>query len=423
MRFLTLILLLFTLPALAQQANNVPREKLYVHLDKSTYALSDTIWFKAYLTDASLHSASELSGLIYTELINSATGQTVEKKSLPTALGLTWGSFALNPNNFRSGNYTFRAYTNWMQNFGDTHFFKKEIKIVSLVDESMATAAKKQELAIDIQFLPEGGTFIAGMPQRMAYKAINTNGKGILVQGEILDSKNNKVVDFQSNALGMGYINLLPSTGETYSAIVKYGDLVKNINLPKPQQNRTILQVNNSYSRDSIKITAYSSVLSDQEISILGQSRGIVCFTSKIKFNTNIKFIYIPKSAFPTGVSQILLKEGTKTLNERSFFINRKDELKLNLNTSNLSYGTRDSIPIQLSVVDAKGKPIEGSFSMAITDDGQVVKDSVNDATILSYLLLTSDLKGEIEKPGYYFSQFNEQKHNDLEVLMLTKAG
>lgn len=421
MRFIPLLLLIFSFSAVAQQAA-LPREKLYVHFDKSTYTVTDTVWFKGYLTEASTHAASTLSGLIYTELINSTTGEIVQQLSLPTAMGLTWGSFVLNPEKYKPGKYTFRAYTNWMQNFGETHFFTKEINLISLTSEGGSANPLQNLQDIDIQFLPEGGKFMSGVSQRMAFKAIDANGKGIKLQGEIVDSKQNKLIDFETNALGMGYTNLLPSNGDSYKAIVKYGVFSKEVDLPKPQQSGTLIQVTNHHRKDSIKITVYASQTSDQELSLIGQTRGQTHFKSTIKFNTNIKFIYIPKNVFPTGVSQILLKEGNKTLNERNFFINRNDELKVSLNTTSESYGSRDSIPIQLNVMDGKGNPIEGSFSMAITDDGQVARDSLNDASILSYLLLSSDLKGEIEKPGYYFHQQNEQKHNDLDALMLTQG-
>lgn len=433
MRLILFFFVLYCLPSYGQKdydsiRNTAPREKLYIHFDKSTYALTDTIWFKAYLTDASTHASSALSGLIYTELINPGTGEVVQRLSLPTQMGLTWGSFALNPNKFKPGNYIFRAYTNWMQNFGDTHFFKKEFKIVNLVSEQLPiikksdTSLKQRLQDIDLQFLPEGGKWIAGMPQKLAFKAIDASGTGIAVHGTILDSKKEKVIDFQSNALGMGFINLLPAIGEGYVAQVNYNDLVKEIELPKPQQNGTILQLSNPYNRDSIKVTVYSNQLFDREITILGQSRGQLYFTSRIRLNNNIKFIYIPKSIFATGVNQVILTDGSRTINERSFFINHKDELQLSINTSQSLYGMRDSIPLQLNAFDKHGKPVDGSFSIAVTDDTQVTKDSVNDATILSYLLLSSDLKGEVQNPGYYFHQPNEQKHNDLDALMLTQG-
>jgi len=451
MRFLYFILFLYCLPIKAQQLdeknkiiaqfdsvrNVAPREKLYVHFDKSTYTLTDTIWFKGYLVGASLNSFSSYSGLVYTELIN-ADGEVVQRMSLPTAMGLTWGAFAINPDKYQPGTYMFRAYTNWMQNFGSTYLFKKELQILSLtgsttsntvssgkaINTKRADTSLKQKLQdIDVQFLPEGGKWIAGVPQRMAFKAINANGKGIIVKGEVIDSKQNKIVEFESGSLGMGYFNLLPEADQNYVARVKYGNVTKNINLPKLQQNGIILQVNNNFNRDSIKITSYSTLASTPELTMLGQARGIICFIAKIKFNSKSKTVNIAKSIFPTGVCQILLlDEQQKTINERNFFIDHKDELKLTLNNLDTAYRTRDSIPVQLNVLDFEGKPTEGSFSIVVTDDNQVAKDAINDENILSYFLLSSDLKGEIENPGYYFSQTNIQKHTELDALMLTQG-
>jgi len=416
-----------------------PREKLYVHFDKSTYALTDTIWFKGYLVGASQNSYSTYSGLIYTELINSNTGEVVQRLSLPTAMGLTWGSFAINPEKFTAGNYTFRAYTNWMQNFGPTHFFKKDIQLVSFSGETFIKGQKTavatsissktdstrqpQSKDIDIQFLPEGGRYMPGISHRIAFKAIDASGKGVQVSGEILDSKQNIVQKFQSNTMGMGYFHILAAANENYSAVVKYGNTFTNAAFPRQQQDGTALMVNNSYHRDSVRVTLYSNNPSDQEMSLIGQSRGLLSFSSTIRFNTPIKFIQIPKSAFPTGVCQILLVDAQgRTLNQRNFFIDRKEGLKLELNVPDTIFAIRDSIPLEVSVADALGKPIEGSFSIAVTDDNQVAKDPINDANIISYLLLSSDLKGEIEKPGYYFYQTNEQLHNELDALMLTQG-
>jgi hypothetical protein len=416
--------------------NNVPREKIYIHLDKSIYLQSDTLWFKAYLVSATENNPSGLSGLIYTEMID-ANGDVVESMSLPAVLGLSWGSFALNSVKYKLGDYTFRAYTNWMQNFGSTYFFKKNIKILSLIKENPAddktkttsikikkidSPLKKGTQDIDIQFLPEGGKLIVDAAQKIAFKALSPNGKGIKISGEIINAKQAKVAEFKSNDKGMGYFNLTPVSEETYTASVRYGNFTKNIALPKPQSVGTIIKVVNNYASDSLKIILLSNSETEQNLTILGQSRGTVYFTVKIKLN-DTKVVKVAKNLFPTGVCQIiLLDEKEKIINERNMFIDHNDELKLEINSANTIYGIRDSIPVQLKVVNATGNPVEGSFSIAVTDDNQVSKDAGNDVNILSYLLLSSDLKGEIENPGYYFDRPNEQKHDDLEALMLTQG-
>jgi hypothetical protein len=415
----------------------MPREKLYVHFDKTLYTQLDTIWFKAYLFDESLKTASTQSGLIYAEMIDTK-GTIIKTVSLPTGAGLTWGGFALDQKSYAPGTYTFRAYTNWMQNFGDRYLFKKELKIVDLLDETPVSAnyptsnttnpsnktstSNPSKLSdIDLQFLPEGGNWVANRVQLVAFKAISPNGKGMDLQGDIVDSKQNTVASFYTNKLGMGYFTMTPKFGETYTAVITRPLGIKNEILPKVLQNGVTLQVRNSFSSDSLTITVTSDL--GEELSLVGQSRGLVSFVTKIKANVTRKILTVSKNIFPSGISQITIFNAVdKPINERSFFINHDDQLQITTSTGAASFGIRDSIPMRLTVNNAGGLPIVGSFSMSVTDDQQVFKDSINNGNILSYLLLTSDLKGEIENPGNYFHQFNEQKHNDLEALVLTQG-
>ncbi|MDQ7948003.1 MAG: carboxypeptidase-like regulatory domain-containing protein [Pedobacter sp.] len=450
---LTFFLLVFTgLNAAAQQDadkakiissydslnRTLPKERLAVHLDKTNYLPLDTIWFKAYLFDGTLKTAATNSGLIYVELIDSK-GNVAKRISLPTGAGLTWGGIALNAANYKPGTYLFRAYTNWMRNFGERYFFKKEIRIIDFnLDNNVVSAVAKSNpvlpsnpivaapvsrpTAVDLQFMPEGGNWIAGWPQKMGFKALNPAGKGMEIAGDIVDSKQQKVASFSSSANGMGYFILTPKPGETYTAIVKSPLGVKDVALPKTITIGTSLQVAHQFSSDSITINVHSD-LADQELLLLGQARELLCFVVKIKANVVSKSITLPKNIFPTGISQIVLTNiRLQPLNERSFFVDHHDQLNIDPVFEKTVYGNRDSIPMLLKVTDAGGNPLVGSFSMAVTDDGQVSKDMANDANILSYLLLNADLKGEIENPGSYFHELNEKKHAELEALMLTQG-
>jgi len=96
-----------------------PREKLYVQLDRTVFTPQDTLWFKAYLVDGKTHAFSKISGLIYFEMLD-IKGNPIQTICLPTAMGITWGGFALKPELYKDNQYTLRAYTNWAKNFGDT---------------------------------------------------------------------------------------------------------------------------------------------------------------------------------------------------------------------------------------------------------------------------------------------------------------
>ncbi|MEJ5995509.1 hypothetical protein WG904_13860 [Pedobacter sp. Du54] len=411
-----------------------PKEKLYVHLDKSVYASSDTLWFKAYLIDPALNSYSTLSGLIYVDMVT-PNGTTVQTLSLPTKLGISWGSLVLNPKVYKSGTYTLRGYTNWMQNFGETYFFKKQIKIVNIptsVQEpstsSVAVALKKTTTTNNfpkqdpsIQFLPEGGSWITGKLQKIAFKAIAPNGKGIAIEGEVKDSRLRQIATFKSNTKGMGYFSAMAEPEEIYTAFIKIGKNKYTQQLPRAKNTGTTLIVRNDYTLDSLVISILSDV-PNQALTMIGQSKGLVCFLANFPPDTKRRTIKISKRVFPTGVSQIILQSRDQILNERNFFIHHQDQLQVNLSSPSTTYSRRDSIPVKINVNDANSQPVGGSFSIAITDDNQVKKNEESDDNILSYFLLSSDLKGEIEDPAYYFKDFNEQKHDDLEALCLTQG-
>src|SRR3546814_14100192 len=62
----------WTVRALEHFATQRPQEKLYLHFDKPYYAAGADIWFRAYLVNASTHTASSISKIIQVELITPA---------------------------------------------------------------------------------------------------------------------------------------------------------------------------------------------------------------------------------------------------------------------------------------------------------------------------------------------------------------
>ena len=55
---------------------NHPAEKVYLQLDKPYYAIGDTIWFKAYLVNASTMGLSAKSGILHVDIANDSNTYT-----------------------------------------------------------------------------------------------------------------------------------------------------------------------------------------------------------------------------------------------------------------------------------------------------------------------------------------------------------
>lgn len=141
------------------------QEKAYLHLDKPYYTTGDTLWFKSYLVEGSLHLADSASNLLYVDLIEQRTGRNVALRRVQLSGGIGHGEIVL-ADSIPKGAYTIRAYTNWMRNFSENYFFQKDIYLFD--PENIAEPAAPT--TVDLKFFPEGGQLIAGVNTRVALK-------------------------------------------------------------------------------------------------------------------------------------------------------------------------------------------------------------------------------------------------------------
>ena len=275
----------------------------------------------------------------------------------------------------------------------------------------------------DIQFMPEGGNLVAGIKTRVGFKAIAEDGKGTNINGKILNSKQQEVATFKTIHAGMGSLEFTPQINETYTA--KLSNINKGYPLPTVSTTGTVLKVEQLTDSDSLTITVATNQPStsiNNAYYLIGQARGVVCFAKTVIFSNNSTQVFkATRSDFPTGIARFtLINTNHQPTNERQVFINKNDNLDISITTNKPTYGIRDSIALSIEIKDKDGKPVEGSFSLAVTDNSQVKTDSLG-SNILNNLLLTSDLKGNIENPNYYFIN-SSQKQAELDNLMLTQG-
>ena len=279
----------------------------------------------------------------------------------------------------------------------------------------------------DIQFLPEGGSLVAGIPAHIGFKALVEDGRGVDVKGVILDKEGREVASIQSLHKGMGSFDLNVQSDEVYTAkIMLPGGAFKNYQLPSVKNSGTALRIINNPGKDSLDvIVAATNDISamHQNYFLIAKARGIVCYAAILNFDKgNINRFRVAQRLFPTGITHFaLMTSENQPLNERLIFINHKDDLQIDIAPAETLYAVKDSIALHLSVTDNMGKPVQGNFSLAVTDDSQVKHDTLGE-NIASRLWLTSDLKGYIEQPGYYFSSASPDKLKALDNLLLTQG-
>ncbi len=419
---------------------NTPQEKVYLHFDKPYYMAGETMWFKGYLFDGTSHKIDSVSRVMYVDLIDETNGKTIASRIL-NCDGSTHGDILL-PDSLEEGVYQIRAYTNYMKNYSDEFFFHQDFNIYqgSMKNRLTDANAKKMIEVSDVQFFPEGGNSVVGLDSRIGFKALNILGKGVDVQGFVLDNAKDTVVAFQSEHLGMGVFNYTPEAQKTYTAFVKQNDgKYRQFGLPLAYEQGFSMAVDNLSNKEKVKIfvsnNSPKSANKSAEIVVVAHQRGQLCFMAKGNETQKSFAVIIPKNKIPDdGIVQItLINAKGEPVCERLIFNNQNKQLNLKVTSNKENYKIREKVTVNLEATDAEGKPVEGNFSVAVTDANQVIADP-HQENLLTYLLLSSDvsnlsgtdyysaLRGNIEKPAYYFDKQNVDANRHLDFLMMTQG-
>lgn len=225
-----------------ENRNSVPEknktvlyEKVYLHIDRELYSPGDDVWFKSYLVSGISHQLIPGYKNIYVQLINDS-GEVADQKLLLSNNGVAKGDFLL-PDSLPDGTYTIRAYTRYLQNFGEESYFHKKIVVAGAKSsiELEQKTDKKEPSAIDVAFLPEGGNFVLNAINHVAFKAVDETGKGIEVTGRVLDETGNEVVLFRTKYKGMGKFIMMPQENKEYFALIDgFPDFIYQFESPRP---------------------------------------------------------------------------------------------------------------------------------------------------------------------------------------------
>lgn len=278
----------------------------------------------------------------------------------------------------------------------------------------------------DVQFFPEGGELVKGLATRVGFKAITGNGLGVELKGTITDNDGNTLSTFNSNQLGMGSFYINAEGNKTYKANITFKNgNTKTYDLPKAVESGIITQVTNVDPLVfNLKIMAnepYFEKNKSKTLFIIATHGGIVYYAAKTRLNTQVNSAKIPKEKFPAGIVQITLFSDTgEPINERLVF-NLPTNTSLTMKSDLPTYKPKQKVKLTVTPKTTIAE-LGGSYSISVTDESKVPVDEDTETTILSSLLLTSEIQGYVEKANYYFHKTDEKKIADLDVLMLTQG-
>lgn len=480
----------------------IPKEKLYLHLDKPFYGAGEKIWFKGYLVNATTHQDNSQSNFIITELINRSDSIVERKKIRRDSLGFH-NAFTL-PATLPAGDYYLRGYSNWMLNEDPDFFFSRNIKIGNSIDNTIVSsieyqqeddthytakikftsnvqavfenttikylylengkiknkgkkktdengwisislpdlkspAARRIEVEFDdpqyiykrtfhlpvftndfdVKFFPEGGALLSIPHQNVAFKAQGADGFSKEVEGFLFNSKGDTLTNFRSEHNGMGIFTMNPVDNETYYVTARTNDsITKRFDLPAIEPKGISIAMSHYKQEIRYEIQKTETTEWPQKLFLLAHTRGKLAILQPI--NPKRTFGKMNDSLFTEGITHfMLIDEQGNALSERLIFVPDHKPNQWQITADQPTYGKREKVSLQIAAKDNEGNPVEGTFSVSITDRKSIQPDSLAD-NILSNLLLTSDLKGYVEDPAYYFLNQDARTLRSIDYLMMT---
>jgi hypothetical protein len=389
-----------------------PQEKIYIHYDRPYYNTGETIWFKSYVFAGNLPSL--ISKTLYAELIDEK-GEVLQRKTIPVLGAGAAGDFIL-PDSMRSSLVYVRAYTPWMLNFDSSFYYLKPIRIIG----TQAKTEKIKEPLFSLQFFPEGGDLVEGLESRVAFKATDDQGFPIAIKGEIVDSRQQKITSFSDMHDGMGYFIFQPAAGEKYRAVWKdRKGVIQETALPVPKENGVVLNVINNGNNITYSLIRSETIPADERIfQVVAHQQQATIYLARINMTSKNKVTApIPSEGLPDGIVHItLFTDNGRALAERIVFVNHNNYYFItDIHTKEKNFSKKGKNSIQVDV----GDTLVSNLSVSVTDAGNTTA-SREEENIFSHILLSSDIKGYIFNPAYYFSGTADSVSEHLDLVMMT---
>ena len=393
---------------LVNYATNYGQERIYLNYDKSTYGAGETIWYKAYLMKA-INPADD-SKTLYVDWTDDS-GNLILHSLGPIIDATAFGQFDI-PQNYTGKFIHLKAYTKWMLNFDSSFLYNKDIRILS---DSIKQTHTKATIIPEVNFFPEGGDAVAGITNKIAFKANDQYGRPVNIKGVIKDNKGGDIAKLTVIHDGMGYFFIMPKEGQTFNA--EWTDETgksHTTQLPAIKKSGVSLQVAIAGNmRNFFVKTAQTSPLSS--VHIIGTMYQQPIFNITKDFKDGIAEGTIPTGNLPSGIMVITVFDNQwKPLAERITYVNNEEYgFEPTMTVQHWGLNKRARNEIEIEVPDS----LSASMSVSVTDLGIDHDTSDN---IISHLMLTGELKGKVNNPVYYFSNNSDSIKQQLDLVMLT---
>ncbi|WP_288358751.1 hypothetical protein [uncultured Bacteroides sp.] len=393
-----------------------PSESIYFQTSKDIYETGEDLWFKAYQLDAQTFGLSDKSKTLYLQMIN-PKDSVVWQEKYPIENGIVSGHIYIDEK-LSEGDYFLEGYTKHSFYKNDTAGITptRKIRIVKNMARSEITENPK-DTVFRFETFPEGGNLVSGLSSRLAFKATDGKGNPVSVEGAIYED-DKLLCGIKSVHDGMGTVSFTPLANKKYRIELKNG---KSYPLPEIHSQGMVLNLRGQDKEHLNFLLSQTEGLPHRQIYLLGQMRGMICCMAKGILKDSLK-ISIPLENFPyQGIAEFTLFDSSmRPVAERLVYVHPQKKLYITAEPEKTSFTIREKASIKIKATDEEGNPVRANLGISVYD--RAYNNPADPVNILTYCYLSSQIRGRICNPAYYFDEKNSDRKEALDLLLLTQG-
>ncbi|WPO77898.1 hypothetical protein [Flavobacterium sp. KACC 22761] len=408
---------------LAEQLHSLDKNNcsdlVYIQTSKSIYETEEDVWFKGYVLDAQYFAPSQRNKTLFVQLIEDKTDKVVWEKKYEIENGFVNGHLFLE-NSLSEGTYTLAGYSSNSFSGAQKEFYAlKKLEIVKTITQKPVAKTTEKDSVFHFSTFAEGGRLVSGIQSTLAFKAVNSKGLPVEFSGTLYEN-DIPLQHFKSIHAGMGALVFTPNRDKKYHIKIEEPALNKVFPIGEIDANGKGLQLlSNSKGALVFKISQ-SDALPEEKIYLRLQVRGVV-YSVAIGMLKKDLIIKIPLTDVPQGIAEVtLFNENVMPVAERLVYVNEDQKLTIKTMLEKTTYAAREQVNVKIKATDQNNQPIVAHLGLSVYD--ALYQNKQDAKNIQTHYFLSSQLKGTIYDPIYYFEEKNKNREQALNLLMLTQG-
>ncbi len=391
---------------------DLEREAIHLHLNKTTFINSETIWYQGYIINRKTNKpyfTTNVFVLLFDEM-----GKKLSSKLVYATNGVFTGKIELDPK-WQSGNYYIQVYTNWMNNFSENESTITKVSIVN-PSEGIKNYKKVNQQSLTLLLHPEGKSLVSGISNAVGIQVKDCRGNSSEnLEATIKNGAGEVLKTVKLNRFGYGKFDVVP-TQEDLQVTVNYDNITLSKTLPKADLIGISIEANtfSMENKTAIKIKtnkqSFDAFQSKKLQLIIHQDQKLHLYPLNFKPEGLEQTIVINNIDLSNGINTIrVIDSDLKQWAERVIYINPTPKNNISILKNN-----RNSDKINL--VGYSDSP-NAIFSIAVLPEET---KTVDDTTpILGGMLINPYLVKPLPHSNYYLDAPGRLKLYELDLALL----